>query len=138
MPGWGYLMAALLGCFLITLTWATLLTLAERDRHRGLTSQVQSMESSVHRAPPANSPTSELTIYTLQPGCCYEVKQTFRDYYGNPFALGERLTYQQRHFLPYDGGHTVIFAERTMYLQEEVNRAILDGFADYLVASTVR
>jgi hypothetical protein len=76
--------------------------------------------------------TAELTVYTLQPGKCYEVKRAFQDYYGNSFAVGERLTFQQRHFLPYDGGHTVMFAEKTMYLQEEVNRAILAEFSGYL------
>jgi len=76
----------------------------------------------------------ELSVYTLQPGCCYEIRQTFQDFYGNTFTAGERLTFQQRHFLPYDGGHTVVFAERSMYLQEEVNQTILDGFSDYLVA----
>jgi hypothetical protein len=56
--------------------------------------------------------TAELTVYTLQPGKCYEVKRAFQDYY--------------------DGGHTVMFAEKTMYLQEEVNRAILAEFSGYL------
>lgn len=133
VPHWGYVTAALLSCFFVTLTWALFLLLGARDRRNATLPPPQST-SPVKHPPSFAAPMIELTIYILQPGHCYEVKQTFQDYYGNTFTAGERLTFQQRHFLPYDGGHTVMFVEKTLYLQEEVNRAILDGFSDYLVA----
>lgn len=134
VPNWGYVTAALLGCFFVLLTWALFLLLAQRDRRNALLAQSKAMHSADAHILPHCASADERTVYTLQPGCTYEVKQSFQDYYGNTFTAGERLTFQQRHFLPYDGGHTVMFAEKTMYLQEEVNRAILDAFSDYLVA----
>lgn len=71
-------------------------------------------------------------IYTLEGGATYAVKRTFTDFYGNVFTQGERLTYVERHFLPYDGGHTLVFRECKLYLQEEANRDIIDSFAEYL------
>ncbi|HEX8844463.1 MAG TPA: hypothetical protein VF791_07455 [Pyrinomonadaceae bacterium] len=73
-----------------------------------------------------------LNIYTMKTGATYVVNKTFTDFYGNLFSPGEMLTYVQRHFLPYDGGHTIVFKERNIYLQEEVNGEIIDSFADYL------
>lgn len=134
IPNWGYVAAALMGCFFVLMTWALFLLLALRDRRNATLNPRQFPQTA---APTFTSiDAQELTVYTLQPGVCYEVKQAFSDYYGNQFEVGERLKFQQCHFLPYDGGHTVMFAEKTMYLQEEVNRAILDGFSDYLVACT--
>ena len=71
-------------------------------------------------------------IYTLEKGATYVVAKTFTDFYGNVFSPGEILTYAERHFLPYDGGHTIVFKERNIYLQEEENREIIDSFAQYL------
>jgi hypothetical protein len=69
---------------------------------------------------------------TLEKGATYVVKRMFTDFYGNVFSPGEVLTYAERHFLPYHGGHTIVFRERSLYLQEEENRDIIDCFADYL------
>jgi hypothetical protein len=134
IPHWGYVAAALMGCFFVLMTWALFLLLALRDRRNAFLAQTQAMQSQAAYPLPNTATGEELTVYTLQPGRCYEVRQAFRDYYGNDFAMGERLTFQQRHFLPYDGGHTVMFAEKTMYLQEDVNSAILDEFCRYLGA----
>ena len=71
-------------------------------------------------------------IYTLEKGATYVVTRTFTDFYGDVFSPGERLTYAEKHFLPYDGGHTIVFKERNIYLQEEENRDIIDSFAEYL------
>ncbi|HEX8749116.1 MAG TPA: hypothetical protein VF717_18210 [Pyrinomonadaceae bacterium] len=73
-----------------------------------------------------------IDIYSLEEGTTYVVRRGFRDFYGNVFTPGELLTYVERHFLPYDGGHTIVFKERSIYLQEEVNTEIIDSFADYL------
>lgn len=73
-----------------------------------------------------------LTIYTLEKGAAYVVRRAFTDFYGNAFSPGEVLTYEERHFLPYHGGHTIVFKERSIYLQEEENADLIDSFADYL------
>ncbi|HEY0375737.1 MAG TPA: hypothetical protein VGC87_02140 [Pyrinomonadaceae bacterium] len=73
-----------------------------------------------------------LTIYTLEKGAAYVVRRAFTDFYGNVFSPGEVLTYHERHFLPYHGGHTIVFKERSIYLQEEANANLIDSFADYL------
>ena len=71
-------------------------------------------------------------IYTLERDAAYVVSRRFTDYYGNEFAPGEMLTYVERHFLPYHGGHTIVFRERKLYLQEEENKDIIDSLAEYL------
>ena len=73
-----------------------------------------------------------VTIYTLEKGAAYVVTKTFTDFYGNVFSPGEVLTYDERHFVPYHGGHTIVFRERRLYLQEEENREFIDSFGDYL------
>ncbi len=72
------------------------------------------------------------TVYGLQPEHEYQVLRSFTDFYGNTFEQGQRLHFKQRHFLPYDGGHTIVFAERPLYLQEDRNREVLDHFAKYI------
>lgn len=73
-----------------------------------------------------------IDIYTLEKGATYVVSRSLTDFYGNVFSPGEVLTYVERHFLPYHGGHTIVFKERNIYLQEEENQDIIDSFADYL------
>ncbi len=74
----------------------------------------------------------EGTVYGLMPDHEYQVLQAFTDYYGHTFELGERLHFKQRHFLPYHGGHTILFAERPLYLQEDQNSGILEDFSAYI------
>ncbi len=71
-------------------------------------------------------------MYTLEPGAVYSVRRPFTDFYGNVFSPGETLTYVERHFLPYHGGHTIVFRERNIYLQEDENRDIVDSFSEFL------
>jgi len=73
------------------------------------------------------------TVYGLKPGHQYQVIKSFKDFYGNSFERGEILRFRERHFLPYDGGHTVVFEERSLYLQEEKNQEILENFSEYIV-----
>jgi hypothetical protein len=77
-------------------------------------------------------PNLEGTVYGLTPGREYQVIQSFTDHYGNVFEAGERFRFKQRHFLPYHGGHTILFEERALYLQEDQNRDILDHFSEYI------
>ena len=72
------------------------------------------------------------TVYGLVQGAEYKVIQTFTDYYQNQFQRGELLRFRERHFLPYHGGHTIIFDQRSLYLQEEANQAILANFSEYI------
>ena len=116
------------------LSWGTafFLYLRQRDEAR----EAAGLSASSHYgAAPINtgSPTQELSIYTLQPGACYVIKQSFVDCFGNHFEQGQRLTFRKRHFLPYHGGHTIVFEERSLYLQEDQNRSIIDDFSRYIV-----
>ena len=58
--------------------------------------------------------------------------QSFKDCYGNQFQQGEVLRFKERHYLPYHGGHTLVFEGRSLYLQETENAAILGNFSEYL------
>ncbi len=72
-----------------------------------------------------------IDVYSFEVGVTYTVAKDFIDFYGNKFSRGERLTYNERHFLPYDGGHTIVFKERNLYLQEQENKNVLDSLSDY-------
>ena len=73
----------------------------------------------------------KLSIYTLEQGVAHIVTKPFVDYYNNQFTEGEKLSFVGRNFLPYEGGHTAIFKERRLYLQEDQNRDIIDAFDSY-------
>jgi len=75
---------------------------------------------------------SSIAIQDLRMHSQYRVLQDFVDFYQNQFRQGELLTFIESHFLPYHGGYTVVFQERTLYLQEEVNSSILGSLGDYL------
>lgn len=72
------------------------------------------------------------SVLDLQPGSTYTVLREICDYYGNVFQVGEKLTFTARHYLPYDGGHTLVFADRGMYLQQNEHAAILSALGDFL------
>ncbi len=75
-------------------------------------------------------------VYALRPGITYRVLRPFADCYGNRFMAGETLTFQGRNFIPYHGGHTLIFTPRTIYLQEELSAEILAEFEKYMAPVT--
>jgi hypothetical protein len=62
----------------------------------------------------------------------YRVRRSFGDFYGSPFAEGEVLHFVERKFLPYHGGHTIVFRERSLFVQEEVNASFLRDLDLYL------
>jgi len=121
IPKSGWVIALLMGMFLVSVTGALMRFLQWRGLSQG-TSTVGSM------------PPEELdgTVYGLVRGAEYRVLQSFTDYYSNHFQRGELLRFKERHFLPYDGGHTLIFEERSLYLQEYQNSAILESFSEYI------
>jgi ubiquinone/menaquinone biosynthesis C-methylase UbiE len=75
------------------------------------------------------------TVYDLVRGAEYVVRESFTDYHGQSFGAGERLRFRERHFLPYHGGHTLVFEPRTIYLQEDDQSHILSHLPRYLAAT---
>jgi hypothetical protein len=121
VPNWGILITILILTSFITWTWALMLCLRWRER-RTLGTPVTAMYREELKG----------TVYGLMPGAEYQVMQTFTDYYKNEFQRGERLRFKERHFLPYHDGHTIIFEQRPLYLQEQENAAILSNFSEYI------
>jgi hypothetical protein len=121
--GSAVVIALLMGVFFVTVSSALVLYLARREPRRAMAPQPP--------PPPPVDPRAPLSIYTLQPATPYVVRQSFTDYYGNAFVAGERLTFRERHFLPYHGGHTIVFYEKSLYLQEQINSDLIDRFAEY-------
>ena len=121
VPNWGIFIAGLLGVYFLCWTWALMLYLRVRER-RTLVTGIITMDREELKG----------TVYGLIPGAEYQVVQTFTDYYNNQFECGELLRFKERHFLPYHGGHTIIFEQRPLYLQEEENAAILENFSEYI------
>lgn len=74
----------------------------------------------------------DLNVQKLKKSARYQVRRAFTDYYSNLFRKGELLTFVGYQFLPYHGGYTLQFEERTIYLQEERNADILDSLGSYL------
>jgi hypothetical protein len=124
IPYSGNIMAALMLVFFVTYTSALILYLGWRDKKR----------AAIVSTPEHFHPKLEGTVYGLEPGCAYRVMKSFTDYYGNSFQRGELLHFKERHFLPYDGGHTIMFVERALYLQEDQNREILENFSEYITS----
>ena len=75
---------------------------------------------------------SSTDIYNLKKGFRYRVQRDFSDFYRNQFTQGALLTFVELYFLPYHGGYTIVFQERSLYLQEDENANILDSLGDYL------
>ena len=121
VPNWGILIAVLLVIYFICWTGALMLYLRWRER-RTLVTGITTMDREELKG----------TVYGLVQGAEYQVMQTFTDYYNNQFQRGELLRFKERHFLPYHGGHTIVFEQRPLYLQEEENAAILSNFSEYI------
>jgi hypothetical protein len=118
-----------MGVFFVSMFWGFIRLLQWRDNKR-IDQFIQAQRSS---PPPPPRPELEGTIYGLYPGRNYRVIKSFTDFYENSFQKNEVLHFKERHFLPYDGGHTIVFEERMLYLQENKNKDILDNFSEYIV-----
>ena len=123
MSNWGIVLAILLATFFVSWTWALFVYLRWRDR-RSIASPGTAMDYEALKG----------TVYGLVPGADYRVMQTFTDYYNNQFQQGEILRFKERHFLPYHGGHTIMFDQRSLYLQEETNATLLSNFSEYIAS----
>jgi hypothetical protein len=126
IPASGITIAVSFIVFLASYTGAFFLYLHERDARRAMVVTTVSSKTPIQQ-------NLEGTIYRMIPGTRYQVKQSFTDYYGNSFERNEILRFKERHFLPYEGGHTIVFKERSLYLQEERNQGIVEHFSDYIV-----
>jgi len=115
------IIAVLLGTFFVCFGWALIKYLRWRDRRRGVTVPGQTYNEELAG-----------TVYGLVPGAEYRVVQSFTDCYQNQFQKGELLRFKERHFLPYHGGHTIVFEERPLYLQENENAELIANFSDYI------
>jgi len=73
-----------------------------------------------------------MDLYALERGVVYIVTKPFSDFHKQSFSAGEKLTFVERHFLPYHGGHTVVFKEKAIYLQEDENAVIIHSLDQYL------
>jgi hypothetical protein len=122
----GVVIAVFLGIFLVLYVWAFLLYFRWRDEKRAM----------IPRTAPSTILSAsglEGTVSGMIPGRQYRVVKSFTDHYGNSFEQNELLRFKERHFLPYHGGHTIVFDERSLYLQEESNREILENFSEYIL-----
>lgn len=72
------------------------------------------------------------SIYELKKGRRYVIKRSFVDYHQQRFEVGEQLTFLSYDYLPYHSGHTLTFAERKLYLQEEEQAEIVRSIRSYL------
>jgi hypothetical protein len=59
---------------------------------------------------------AQLTVHRLEKGRRYRIARDFRDAQGQAFTAGEELVFEERAYLPYHDGHTLRFAERSMWL----------------------
>lgn len=74
-----------------------------------------------------------IDIYSLVPGEKYRVTRDFTDHRNNLVKQGEILAYVERNFSPYHGGHTLVFVDRSIFLQEDENQDLIDRFGEYLL-----
>ena len=67
---------------------------------------------------PAESPrpAKPLTVWDFAPGLMVRVCQSFSDYDGQEIREGEVLHFLGSSYFPYDSGHTLQFAEKTIRL----------------------
>ena len=77
-----------------------------------------------------------LTVHSFVEGRGYRVERGFVDYTGQAFHPGEELAFVEQHFLPHDGGHTLVFrrpdgTERRVYLQEDAQGELIEDLDAY-------
>ena len=58
----------------------------------------------------------DLTVYKFQAGMTIRVVQSFVDYDGQEIQEGEILHLLETSYFPYESGHTLTFAEKTIRL----------------------
>lgn len=66
-----------------------------------------------------------MDVYNLRRGMIIRITNPFRDYQGQEFHCGAILHFEERHFLPYHAGHTLIFKQGSMYLCDNDDTAAI-------------
>lgn len=123
LPHADCLLGIAVGVFLLSSTVAFLGYLQLRDSRR--------MQPGPH-AIVRSQHDREGSVYDLRAGQSYRILQPFTDYHGRLFTQGDILIFKESHFLPYHGGHTLIFDKQIIYLQEELHADILANFSAYI------
>jgi Domain of unknown function (DUF3601) len=123
--GFGPIVAALVS-FLVFGIVGFFLLLRLRDARK------PALASGVPREPYLPESGLAAGVYGLIPGAKYRVIRPITDCYGASFEAGEELTFVSRDYLPYHGGHTLVFRPRTMYLQDDENAGVLHALDTYL------
>lgn len=118
--------AILLCVAFVLLTWTFLQVLANNNH-------VDQPNRSVQ---PSSGTLPLLSLYELERGRCYRVRRDFVDFYGNHFVESEQITFRERHYLPYTGGHTLVFEQKSIFLQEDENYQIIDELELFLEPCT--
>ena len=67
-------------------------------------------------APQSPSAAAPLSVWSFSPGLAVRVSRDFRDYDGQQVRAGEVLHLLEHCYFPYEAGHTLRFAERTIRL----------------------
>jgi hypothetical protein len=62
-----------------------------------------------------------LTVFKFRPGMIIHILKPFKDYDGQQIEAGEVLHLLWTNYLPYERGHTLAFAEKTIQLSEYVD-----------------
>jgi hypothetical protein len=62
----------------------------------------------------------QLTVYKFQPGMTIRILKPFKDYDGQEIQAGEVLHLLETSYFPYESGHTLTFAEKTIRLSGDV------------------
>jgi Domain of unknown function (DUF3601) len=72
----------------------------------------------VSASEPVGSPSAapNLTVWDFHPGLVVRICQTFIDYNGQETRAGEVLHLLERSYFPYESGHTLTFADKTIRL----------------------
>jgi hypothetical protein len=70
---------------------------------------------------PRPSAAPVLTVWDFSPGLVVRIAQPFSDFDGHEIHAGEVLHLLERSYFPYDGGHTLRFAEKTIRLASLVD-----------------
>jgi hypothetical protein len=65
---------------------------------------------------PLPSTAADLSVWQFSPGLVVRIGRTFTDYDGQEIRAGEVLHLLERSYFPYEGGHTLRFAEKTIRL----------------------
>jgi len=74
-----------------------------------------------------------VTFKNLATKNIYLVNKSFTDANGIHIEKGQSLYYLKTEFLPYDEEYTLIFKEKEISLNENLNHEIINKFSEYFI-----